>query len=149
MNYVMVNTKKKIFLFSLVLGMVFVVGCAQSGRPAVTEPTTPPAPAPEIAEVPKEVPEPGVKVIRVRGGDFWLEPNSVTVNKGDRVKIIFENVGTIVHDLGIDGYGRTEIISAGSIDTIEFVADKAGTFDMWCSVAGHKEAGMEGSFVVE
>ena len=145
----MVNTKKKIFLFSLVLGMVFVVGCAQSGRPAVTEPTTPPAPAPEIAEVPKEVPEPGVKEIKVQGGDFWLEPTSISVNKGDRVKITFENVGSITHNLDIDGYGRTEIISAGSIDTIEFVADKTGTFDMWCAVEGHRAAGMEGSFVIE
>ncbi len=144
----MVNTKKKIFLFSLVLGLVFVVGCAQSGRPVVTEPT-PLAPEPEIAEVPKEVSEPEVKEIRVRGGEFRFNPTSITVNKGDRVKIIFENVGTIVHDLNIDGYGRTEIISAGSTDTIEFVAGKAGIVDMWCSVAGHKEAGMEGSFVVE
>ena len=131
MNYGVVNTKKKIFLFSLVLGLVFVVGCAQSGTPPVTEPET------------------GVKEIRVQGGDFWLEPTSIIVNKGDRVKIIFENGGSNIHDLGIDGYGRTQIISAGSTDTIEFVADKAGTFDMWCSVAGHREAGMEGSFVVE
>ena len=115
----MVNTKKKIFLFSLVLGLFFVVGCAQSGTPPVAEPET------------------GVKEIRVQGGDFWLEPTSISVNKGDRVKITFENVGSITHNLDIDGYGRTEIISAGSIDTIEFVADKAGTFDMWCSVAGH------------
>ena len=132
MNYVVINAKKKVFLFSLVLGLVFVVGCAQS-----------------VAEVPKKVPEPEVKEIRVRGGEFRFNPTSITVNKGDRVKIIFENVGSIVHDLGIDGYGSTEIISAGSTDTIEFVADKAGTFDMWCSVAGHRDAGMEGSFVVE
>ena len=132
MNYVVINAKKKVFLFSVVLGLVFVVGCAQS-----------------VAEVPKEVPEPEVKEIRVRGGEFRFNPTSITVNKGDRVKIVFENVGSIIHDLGIDGYGRTQIISAGSTDTIEFVADKAGTFDMWCSVAGHRDAGMEGSFVVE
>ncbi len=147
MNYVEVDTNKKIFLFSLVLGLVFVVGCAQSGGPAVTEPT-PLAPAPEIAEVPKEVPVPEVKEIRVQGGNFWFAPTSITVNKGDRVKIIFENVGGITHNLGIDGYGRTKTISAGSTDTIEFVADKAGTFDMWCAVEGHRAAGMEGSFVV-
>ncbi len=127
MTYEVVNTKRKIFLFSLVLGLVFVAGCAQSVAESVSE----------------------VKEIRVQGGNFWLEPDSITVNKGDRVKIIFENVGTIVHNLDIDGYGSTEIISAGSAATIEFVADKAGTVDMWCAVEGHRAAGMEGSFVVE
>ena len=144
----MINTKKKVFLLSLVLGLVFVVGCVQSGRPVVTEPM-PLAPESEIAEVPNEVSEPEVKEIRVQGGDFWLKPTSITVNKGDRVKIIFENVGSITHNLIIDGYGRTETISGGSTDTIEFVADKSGTFDIWCAVEGHRAAGMEGSFVVE
>lgn len=115
----------------MVLGLVFVIGCAQSVTPPVAEPET------------------GVKEIRVQGGDFWLKPASVSVNKGDRVKIIFENVGSIVHNLDVDGYGSTEIISAGNSATIEFVADKAGTVNMWCAVEGHRAAGMEGSFIVE
>ncbi len=121
----------KIILLGLVLELVLVACGTQSKTPPVAEPET------------------GVKEIRVRGGDFWLEPSSVTVNKGDQVKIIFENAGTVVHNLDIDGYGSTDTIFPGSTDSIEFVADKAGTIAMWCAVQGHRAAGMEGVFVVE
>ncbi|MEE8471864.1 MAG: cupredoxin domain-containing protein [Dehalococcoidia bacterium] len=172
----MVYTNKKIFLAGLVLGLFFVAGCTRDEKTSATAPlpeavaeatrVAATAPIPEaVAEatpvaattpLPEAVAEAtpvaetvdGVKVIRVRAREFSFDVTSITVNKGDRVKIIFENAGTIVHDVGIDGYGRTEIILGGLTDTIEFVAEKSGTFDMWCSVEGHRPAGMEGEFIV-
>ncbi|MFN2312139.1 MAG: plastocyanin/azurin family copper-binding protein, partial [Spirochaetia bacterium] len=32
--------------------------------------------------------------------------------------------------------------------TVEFVADRAGSFEFYCSVPGHRQAGMYGTFVV-
>jgi len=131
----------KILLFSLILSVVIVVGCSQGKQTSTLQQT----PITEEAVTPTGE----VKEITVKGSEFRFEPAAITVNKGDRVKITFENVGGISHNLNINGYGGTRaIIRAGSSDTIEFVADKTGTFDLWCTVPGHRSSGMEGSFVV-
>ena len=91
-----------------------------------------------------------VKTFTVTGTNFAFSPNKLTVNLGDTVKIIFKNSGSYSHNLGIDQFNlATKTISPGETDTIQFVADKAGTFEYSCSVDHHKEMGMVGSLVVK
>jgi hypothetical protein len=40
------------------------------------------------------------------------------------------------------------MIDPGASDTPKLPALQAGTYQMWCPVPGHKEAGMQGSLVV-
>ena len=71
------------------------------------------------------------------------------VKKGDVVKITFKNTQGF-HDLSVDGYNvKTKQIQAGESDTIQFRADKAGTFPMFCGVGTHRQQGMEGVLIVE
>lgn len=90
-----------------------------------------------------------VKEFVVEGSNFKFEPNSITVNKGDTVRIIFKNVGGM-HDWKIDEFNAsTKVIQSGEEETIEFVADKAGTFEYYCSVGAHRANGMVGDLIVK
>lgn len=90
-----------------------------------------------------------VKTFEIEGKPFEFSQKEIKVKKGERVKIIFKNTEGF-HDLVIDEFNaKTKQIKTGETDTIEFVADKQGTFEFHCSVPGHKEKGMEGMLIVE
>jgi plastocyanin len=66
--------------------------------------------------------------------------------------IEFDNPASIDHDVVIedaDGneVGRTDTVSGGS--TSADVTLEPGTYTFFCSVDGHREAGMEGTLTVE
>ena len=56
-----------------------------------------------------------------------------------------------LHDFVIDEIkgAKTAQLQGGKSETIEFVADKKGSFKYYCSVGNHRAMGMEGTFVVE
>ena len=77
-----------------------------------------------------------------------FEPSTITVNNGDRVKLVINSVD-VRHGMAIPEFNVNEILEPGEINTIEFVADKTGTFDFFCSVrcgSGHSE--MRGKLIV-
>ncbi len=124
-----------------------------------TAPTTPPAATPS-AVTPSETNLPGgelpprvaleVKEVTVVGTEFSFSPSSITAKAGQKVKITFQNQGGAPHNLVITGLGiSTKTIFGGKTDTIEFTAPSSGTFTFFCSVPGHRAAGMEGSLKVE
>ncbi len=90
-----------------------------------------------------------VKVVTVKGSSFKFDPKEIRVKKGQKVRIEFENVDGM-HDWVIDEFdARTDIIKAGESDSVEFTADKVGTFEYYCSVGTHRQMGMVGKLIVE
>lgn len=90
-----------------------------------------------------------VKEIVIEGSNFKFDPNTITVKKGEKTKVVFKNVGGM-HDFKVDELGiATEVIKDGEEETVEFTADKAGTFEFYCSVGQHRQMGMKGTLVVE
>ncbi|MFA9288639.1 MAG: plastocyanin/azurin family copper-binding protein [Weeksellaceae bacterium] len=90
-----------------------------------------------------------VKEFTVKGDEFTFAPNTMTVNKGDTVRITFENTEGF-HDLVIDEFDvATAQIQAGASETVEFVADKTGSFEYYCSVGQHRQMGMVGTLTVK
>ncbi len=88
------------------------------------------------------------KEFTVTSKDFTLTPVKLTVNQGDRVKITFKNEAGS-HDFKIDEYQvATKQLTAGGEETIEFTADRVGTFESYCSVGNHRATGMKGTFTV-
>jgi len=73
------------------------------------------------------------------------------VRKGEEITIIFKHKGRSAHNFGIGEFGvRTATILLGSkTDEITFTPTKTGTFPFWCSVPGHRDAGMVGKFIVK
>ena len=89
------------------------------------------------------------KSFTIAAKPFSFTPSEIRVSKGDTVKITLQNQeGT--HDWVLDEFNaRTERIGAGATATVEFVADKTGTFEYYCSVANHRAMGMKGNLIVE
>lgn len=95
------------------------------------------------------MPRDAVQMIAVEGGSFYFKPSEIRVKKGEKVKIVFSSV-SMVHDFVVDELDiRTSVIPAGQTATVEFTADKTGTFEYYCSVGQHRANGMVGQLIVE
>ena len=71
-----------------------------------------------------------------------LHPSSISAG---RVSFEVSNDGKIPHDFVIEGNGvkeQTPTLDAGQSKTLT-VDLKAGTYDVYCSIPGHKQAGMD------
>ena len=89
-----------------------------------------------------------VKEFTVHGSNFKFSPNSITVNKGDKVKIIFISDDSS-HDICVEGYGCSSVVRGGQTITLEFMANESGNIKFFCSVDGHRSFGMEGNFIIQ
>jgi len=96
-----------------------------------------------------EGPALAVKEFTITGDNFKFSLSEMKVKKGDTVKLTFKNEnGT--HDWRLDEFdAKTDILKGSGEQTIEFIADKAGTFEFYCSVGSHRKMGMKGDFIVE
>ncbi|MDD2807916.1 MAG: cupredoxin domain-containing protein [Patescibacteria group bacterium] len=89
------------------------------------------------------------KTFTVIGSNFSYDVKEIKVKKGDKVKIIFKNVEGF-HDWNLDEFNaHTAKIQGGSQAELEFVVDKTGTFEYYCSVGSHRQMGMVGNLIVE
>lgn len=90
-----------------------------------------------------------VKEFTISGQNFSFVPNSITVKKGDKVKINFKNTEGF-HNLNIDEFNvATKTISGGQEESVEFTADQTGSFQYYCAVGSHRAMGMWGTLKVE
>lgn len=89
-----------------------------------------------------------VREFTVTGTSFAFAPKTLSVKKGDTVKITFVNAEGF-HDLKIDEFNvATSKLAAGKSETVTFVADKEGAFEYYCSVGTHRQMGMVGTLTV-
>ena len=111
-----------------------------------------PAPTmtPTTKSPPTESPASGITEMSVVGTEFSFNPASISVKAGERVKITFRNDGGAPHNLILEGLGTgTKTIGGGQTDIVEFTAPSSGTYAFFCSIPGHRAAGMEGNLKVE
>jgi plastocyanin len=85
------------------------------------------------------------------GGELAYTTTSATAKAG-KVTIDFNNPQSLTHDVAIESssgeeVGKTELIAAGSDSTT--VNLQPGTYHYFCTVPGHREAGMEGTLTVK
>lgn len=93
--------------------------------------------------------KPAILTFTVVGGKFFYVPNQIKVKKGDTVKIVFQNSGGM-HNFVLDEFNiKGKTITTGETDSIEFIADKVGTFQYYCSVGQHRKLGQQGTLIVE
>ena len=87
--------------------------------------------------------------ILIKGKEFSLNPDEITLTAESTASIIFANVGTIAHNLTIGEFNvQSRTIQSNTRDTMTFTPDTTGRFPMWCDVPGHRNAGMEGLVIV-
>jgi len=91
---------------------------------------------------------PEIKTFAVAANNFSFSIDEISVKLGDTVKIVLENHEGL-HDLAIEGYNvATRRLESGEIESVQFIADKAGRFEYYCSVGTHRQMGMKGTLVV-
>lgn len=90
-----------------------------------------------------------VKEIKITAKQFQFEPSTIEVNKGDKVRLIVTSID-VPHGISIPEYSINERLDPGKPKTIEFTADKQGTFTAFCSVfCGSGHSNMKGKIVVK
>jgi len=96
-----------------------------------------------------DAPSAGVHEFTMTAKNYVFEPGVITVKKGEKVRLIITATDRD-HGIKIEGYDIDQELKKGDPTTIEFTADKAGTFEFKCSVycgMGHRK--MKGKLVVE
>lgn len=90
-----------------------------------------------------------IKVFDLTGKNYAFSQTEIRVKKGDTVRINFKSIGGF-HDWMIDEFNAgTQRVSVEDEASVEFVADKRGTFEYYCSVGNHRQLGMKGNLIVE
>jgi plastocyanin len=88
--------------------------------------------------------------VTISAVELAFEPSEMDVAPGQT--LVLQNDGMLQHDLAVDAWGGplTELLNGG--ETAEFTipedAAVGDTFEYYCSVPGHKEGGMVGTFTV-
>jgi plastocyanin len=85
------------------------------------------------------------------GTDLAYQQKSVTANAGS-VTVDFQNNESIPHDVAVEDssgktLGQTDLVASGSSNTTVNVTP--GTYTFFCTVPGHRQAGMEGTLTVK
>lgn len=87
----------------------------------------------------------------ITGGSFYFAPNEIKVKQGDKVKLVFTNAGG-THNLILEAFNvKTKDLKTDESDTVEFTADKKGTFEFYCGIGNgfHRQKGQIGVLLVE
>jgi uncharacterized cupredoxin-like copper-binding protein len=115
---------------------------------------------------------PRVQEMSLTAMDMAFQPTMLEVTAGVPVRLSMTNEGALEHDFSIleipmETMGATAIavpghdmgamtvepqlhvvVAMGTSNTTEFTPTKPGTYEFFCTVPGHKEAGMVGMLVV-
>ena len=78
-----------------------------------------------------------------------IENPDIKIKQGDKVRIEFTSSEGF-HDWVVDEFNAaTAQVRPGTPTSVEFTADKKGTFEYYCSVGSHRASGMKGKLIVE
>ena len=117
---------------------------------------------------------PTTQKLTVAAKEFAYAPATLEVTSGQPVEITLQNTGTVEHDFSITeielagnptSTGETQgghmmggmgeqpklhvAATASSQGTLTFTPTKPGQYQFYCTVAGHKDAGMTGVLTVK
>lgn len=92
---------------------------------------------------------PGIVEIDMTAKQWEFEPGIIGVKQGDKVKLHIKSID-VTHGFALPDFGVSQRLEPGKEVTVEFTADKKGTYTFFCNVAcgaGHRD--MKGTLVVE
>ena len=89
-----------------------------------------------------------VNTIDVVASQFKFEPSTIAVAEGDRVRLRLRSLDR-PHGIGIKAFRVKALIPKTGEVTVEFVADRVGTFEISCSeYCGTGHGAMKGRLIV-
>ena len=148
--------KKLVVAFALVLASLALVACGSSSSDSSSA----------TAETTESQAETGAGQAKEAEGDTAGSAGAVDIEAGEglsytsdsatakagKVTVDFTNPQPLTHDVAIEDssgktIGQTELVAEGSDSTT--VNLKPGEYTYYCTVPGHREAGMEGTLTVK
>jgi plastocyanin len=90
----------------------------------------------------------GARRIEVAATSFAFDPDEITVTAGEDVAIVLTS-DDLLHDFTIDEIDVHVAADRGETAEGGLRADDPGELTFYCTVSGHRAAGMEGTLVVE
>ena len=146
---VMRSRSSQVFLLG---PLVFLAACSGGGESAADQ-------------------EPVARSVPLTMQDIAFEPGTITLSRGERVQLQLENQGSMEHDFTVDDMPVDDVnvsggsdsgehaqhegpalhiaLGAGATGTIDFKTSDSGQYEFYCTVEGHRAAGMAGVITVE
>ncbi|MBI2975700.1 MAG: cupredoxin domain-containing protein [Chloroflexi bacterium] len=118
---------KRTFFLATTLIMMTLAACGGSGGGSSAQPAL---------------------AITLHAKDIAYDANAITAQAGQTLNVTFVNDGTLDHSFIIDGVLGEQKAAAGHTITFSFTPGSAGTYEFYCAVPGHKQAGMVGTLTV-
>jgi uncharacterized cupredoxin-like copper-binding protein len=120
-------------------------------------PTATPAPTPAPTPAATPVGSPGASVdaspavsVSLEARDLSFTPTTLEVPAGQPFELTMHNAGALVHNVTIDPpVGVQLVVSPGQTRSTVVQGLPAGSYTFYCSVSGHRQAGMEGTLTVK
>lgn len=168
----MSNKKRLTVVLTAVAGLsMFLVACSSSDEETTdATATTEAAAATATAAAATATAEgtaaaPAAAATAIEFADIKYSVTELTATAGQPLEIALTNAGVLEHDFSIDEIeGEATVdgasaesgdwdvhvsLAAGGAATLVLTPTKAGTYEFYCSVLGHKEAGMKGTLTVQ
>ena len=121
----------RVSILAVIIGALFLTACGGGGTPAAA----------------------GVREFKITATDFKYEPADQTFKPAEKLKVTMQNKGAVDHTWVLQGTDGSELVKlevkAGATASKEFTAPAAGTYNIVCDIAGHKEAGMSAKATVK
>lgn len=145
----------KLSMPTLAIGLLALAGCgSSSSTSSSTASPTSAAPAPTTSSTPAPAPAGASSSLSLEAnpeGQLKYNTTSLTAKAG-KVSIAFTNTASLGHNVTVESssgtvVGATPTFQGGS-KTLSLNL-KPGTYKFFCSVPGHRMAGMEGTLKVQ
>lgn len=79
--------------------------------------------------------------------EFRVSPSAITVSEGGVLNV--SNDGNAVHNLAVKGTdAKTADLDSGQRATLDVGGLEAGTYEVYCTIPGHADAGMKGALAI-
>jgi plastocyanin len=136
--------------FPLVVALLVLSGCTE--REDRGGFGNPPPPLESPSPVPVETaPEQPTQLVRVSApGGFRYEPEVLRIRAGELTEFEFSNIDGQEHTFVISELAVVMLAGSGQTVRSEVAVDpgNTGRFEYFCSIGGHRSAGMEGALTV-
>lgn len=87
--------------------------------------------------------------IRLTAQDMRFGQDEIRLKVGQTVTFVLDNKDFYAHSFDADDFDVHTAMPANNQITASFTATRPGTFDFYCGVPGHEQAGMVGKIIVE
>ena len=89
------------------------------------------------------------QTLTLNATEFAFDPAELEAAADSEFTIEVTNAGVIEHDFAIEGHDSEKVVvPVGETASGSFTLS-AGTYEFFCTVAGHKESGMTGTLTVK